>query len=164
MANGKTLSPQEKPVTRPKPNRILQKRGCTIVDIFAYQDAVGSGYVPGKYTYKPDNRIKMLDEVYARYRGFHEGTDKHFWSDLEVWEMDGRQGYGGAYPAAFERVKRQIEIERKYMPVLTAYAWHTYFHDPASLAAKIDPRAVRLFQAYSEWKRQIVRWAVPTRP
>jgi hypothetical protein len=111
-------------------------------------------YVPGKYTYKPENRIAMLDEVYARYRGFHEGTDKHFWSDLEVWEMDGSQGYGGAYPAAFERVKRQIEIERKYMPVLTAYAWHTYFHDPAGRGSKIDPRAVQLFQAYSAWKNQ----------
>jgi hypothetical protein len=133
------------------PKKALQESS---VDIFAYQDAVGSGYVPGKYTYKPDNRIVMLDEVYARYRGFHEGTDKHFWSDLEVWEMDGSQGYGGAYPAAFERVKRQIEIERKYMPVLTAYAWHGYLHDPACRASKIDPRAVQLFQSYSAWKKQ----------
>ena len=46
--------------------------------------------------------------------------------------MDGTQGYSGAYPASFERVRRQIEIEHQYVPVLTAYAWHNYMHDPAA--------------------------------
>lgn len=126
------------------------------VDIFAYQDAVGAGYVPGKYTYQPENRLKMLDEVFSRYRQFHEGTDKHCWADLEIWEMDGSQGYGGAYPASFARVQRQIDVERKHVPVLTAYAWHGYMHDPACRGNKIDPRAVQLFEAYAAWKKTVL--------
>ncbi|MCU0959529.1 MAG: DUF4434 domain-containing protein [Pirellulaceae bacterium] len=124
------------------------------VDIFAYQDAVGAGYVPGQYTYQPENRIATLDEVFARYRNVHEGTEKHLWADLEVWEMDGRTGYANPFPASFDRVKRQIDIERKYAPVLTAYAWHLYFHDPACQGDHIDPRARKLFEAYAAWKSQ----------
>jgi hypothetical protein len=151
-----SLVPEKPVLTGPADVPVMTKKTLqeSSVDIFAYQDSVGAGYVPGKYTYRPDNRIAMLDEVYARYRGFHDGTDKHFWADLEIWEMDGSQGYGGAFPAAFERVKRQIEIERKYTPVLTAYAWHLYLHDPACRGNKIDPRAVQLFQSYSAWKAQ----------
>jgi hypothetical protein len=151
-----SLAPEKPVLAAPADVPVMPKETLkgSSVDIFAYQDSVGAGYVLGKYTYKPENRIAMLNEVYARYRGYHEGTDKHFWSDLEVWEMDGSQGYGGAFPATFDRVKRQIEIERKYTPVLTAYPWHLYLHDPACRGNKIDPRAVQLFQSYSAWKKQ----------
>jgi hypothetical protein len=127
------------------------------VDIFAYQDAVGAGYVPGRYTYDPAQALGRIDAAFTRYRGYHEGTDKHIWADLEVWQMDGKTGYGNAFPAGFDRVRQQIAIERRHVPVLTAYAWHTYLHDPARPGGKVDPRAHALFTAYRDWYAHQVR-------
>jgi hypothetical protein len=121
------------------------------VDIFAYQDAVGAGYVPYEYTYDAAKRIAMLDKIYAQYALWHKETKKRIWSDLEVWEMDGTQGYAGAYPALFERVKKQIEIEAPYVEMLTGYAWHGYFQAPNASAEKPTPKARELFAAYRKY-------------
>jgi hypothetical protein len=59
------------------------------VDIFAYQDAVGAGYRPGVYTYDPETRLAVLEEAFATYRDWHAGSGKHFWADLELWQMQG---------------------------------------------------------------------------
>jgi len=126
------------------------------VDIFCWQDAVGSGYVPFVNTWNPERRIAMLDDCFSRYRGWHEGGRKHCWADLEVWEMDGKNGYRDPYPPAFDRVRRQMEIESQYVPVLTAYAWHGYLH-PATGRGKADPRAVALLRHYQDWRRKGVR-------
>ncbi len=92
--------------------------------------------------------MNMMVLVAAQYNAVF------YYPSPEVWEMDGTRGYSHSFPAAFDRVKRQIEIERKYTPVLTAYPWHNYLHDPASGGNKVDPRAVQLFESYSAWKKQ----------
>lgn len=145
-----SLSPDKPVLVAPAGTPILNRETLmeSKVDIFAYQDAVGSGYVPYKNTFQPDNRIAMLDEIFTKYRSWHTETDKHLWADLEVWEMDGSQGYGGAYPTTFPRVQRQIEIEAKYAAMLTAYAYHGYLHDPNSKVKAKDERAVRLYSDY----------------
>ena len=123
------------------------------VDIICYQDAVGTGYIPYQYTWNPERRIAMLEEIFTRYQSWHEGTDKHIWSDLEVWEMDGKSGYTNPYPPSFARVKRQLEIEAAHVPVLTAYAWHGYLHPPLA-KGKVDLRARTLYQDYETYLRQ----------
>ncbi|MBM3290681.1 MAG: DUF4434 domain-containing protein [Candidatus Hydrogenedentes bacterium] len=128
------------------------------VDIFAYQDAVGAGYVPYEYTYRPEKRIAALDELYKTYSAWHADAGKHVWSDLEVWEMDGNQGYAGAYAAPFARVKQQIEIESRHAEVLTGYAYHGYLQAPGSPAEKPNARAQTLYTGY----RAYVRTAFPT--
>ena len=75
------------------------------VDIFAYQDAVGSGYVPYKNTFDPRRRIEMLDGVYSGYAKAHRESGKHLWSNLEIWQMDGPE-YAASYPPEFKRVQR----------------------------------------------------------
>jgi len=133
------------------PQSLLQSQ----VDIFAYQDAVGAGYVPYRYTYHPENRLAMLDEVYTRYRDWHAPAPKHLWSTLEIWEMDGRQGYGGSYPAAFQRVKRQIEIEAKYVQMLTGYAYFGFLQGPQTRGRSQDGRALRLYQEYADYLKAL---------
>ncbi|MBI2299607.1 MAG: DUF4434 domain-containing protein [Armatimonadetes bacterium] len=123
------------------------------VDIFAYQDAVGAGYVPGKYTYDPERRMAQLDECYRRYRAAHEGTGKHLWADLELWEMDGKSGYANAYPPPFDRVRRQIELECRYVEALTGYDVTGFFEPPGSDNPLVDARARTLFAAYGEYAR-----------
>lgn len=121
-------------------------------DIFCWQDAVGSGYVPFENTWKPERRIAMLEEIFTRYRTWHEGSRKHMWTDLEFWEMDGKSGYANPYPPEFSRVRRQLEIEARFAPVLTAYAWHGYLHPPGA-PGRVDPRARTLFSAYDAYRK-----------
>lgn len=125
------------------------------VDIFAYGDAVGPGYVPGKYTYQPETRLKVLDEIYPQYRGWHEGTGKHIWTDLELWEMDGTKGYTGAYPAAWERVQRQLAAETPQVEFVTAYEFSGFMQDPAAPVKLKDPRAARLYRDYEQYLRTL---------
>ena len=120
------------------------------LDIFCWQDAVGSGYVPYVNTWDPSRRIAMLPEIFERYRSWHANNNKHCWSDLEVWEMDGKSGYSNPYPPTFERVQRQIEIESQWVPVLTAYAWPGYLH-PERAEGQVDPRARALLSRYRRW-------------
>lgn len=161
------LSPDKVVLIAPAGTPIITKQvleRCS-VDIVAYQDAVGSGYVPYVNTWNPENRIRTLDEIYALYASWHEGTDKHFWTDLEIWEMDGKHGYGIGYPAAFSRVRRQIEIEAKYVPVITAYQWLSAVQDPKRKAYVTDERAFKLYEEYkayldqqrTEWKERAAR-------
>jgi len=149
------LSPDRPVMVAPAGTPIItpQSLAKSRVDIFAYQDAVGSGYVPYKNTFNPENRIAMLDEIFAKYRAWHTGSGKHLWADLEIWEMDGRQGYGGSYPPTFRRVKRQIEIEAKYVEMLTGYAWFGFLHPPDSKAPLKDPRARRLYEDYAAYRQ-----------
>jgi hypothetical protein len=126
------------------------------VDIVAYQDAVGSGYIPYVNTFRPEKRIATLETIYKKYTSWHVDIPKHIWSDLEIWEMDGSQGYGGAYPAEFSRVKRQIEIESKHVGLLTGYAYHGYLQSPASAHEQTVKKARTLFKDYSAYLKGVV--------
>ncbi len=151
-----SLSPDKVVLIAPAGTPFVTKealQNCS-VDIVAYQDAVGSGYVPYTNTFNPENRMRMLDEMYARYAAWHEGTDKHCWTDLEIWEMDGTKGYGGSYPPKFDRVRRQLETEVKYVPTITAYQWVGTMEDRKRNSGVKDERAFKLFEDYKAYLKQ----------
>jgi hypothetical protein len=120
------------------------------VDIFAYQDAVGAGALPDRYTYDPEVRIKLLDKMYADYAEAHRKSGKHLWANLEIWQMDGPE-YANAYPARFERVKRQLYIERKHVDVVTAYEVLGYMRETKTDKTSADP-ASDLLKAYRSYQ------------
>jgi hypothetical protein len=93
----------------------------------------------------------MLKDAYRQYAQWHAETGKRIWSDMEIWEMDGTKEYSGAYPASFERVKQQIEIEFPHVEMLTCYAWHGYMQCPESTAETPNPKGRKLFNAYLRW-------------
>jgi len=126
------------------------------VDVFAYQDAVGAGYVPGKYTYDPENRLGMLDAAFGKYSRSHEGTDKHLWADVELWEMAGPR-YEKPYPAAFERLHRQMLSVAPHVALLTGYEVTGFLQPPATPAHLLDPRAADLFSMYAEHAKRFWR-------
>lgn len=134
-------APDGSPITPPEALRHSH------VDIFAYQDAVGPGYVPYEYTYEPERRLAVLEEVYADYQRRHEGTGKHLWTDLEIWEMAGPT-YANAYPPPWSRVARQLAIECQYVEMVTAYEWSGFMQAPDGQRPLLDPRARELFEAY----------------
>jgi hypothetical protein len=118
------------------------------VDIFAYQDAVGSGYVPYENTFDPQRRIKVLEEVYTSYADAHRDSGKHLWANLEIWQMDGPE-YGNSYPPKFERVREQLQIAQRHVDVVTTYQL-IGFMDPPEV--KIGGRrAIDLFEAYRSY-------------
>lgn len=117
-------------------------------DIYAYQDAVGPGYIPGRYTYDPENRIAMLDDVFGQYQQKMASTGKHLWSDFETWQMDG-PNYDNAYPAAWSRVSRQLEILQKYVSIQSMYAYPGYLDSPESTLRHGGDAAVDLYEAYA---------------
>lgn len=120
------------------------------VDVFAYQDAVGSGYVPYENTFDPQRRIKMLKDVYASYADAHRESGKHLWANLEIWQMDGPE-YGKSYPPSFERVQTQLDIEKHHVDVITTYEVLGFMERPDSTVALGGQRAIDLFEAYRSY-------------
>jgi len=126
------------------------------VDIFAYQDAVGSGYIPYENTFDPNQRIDMLDSVYSSYQTAHAGTDKHLWTNLENWQMDGPT-YSNAYAADFSRLSEQLEIEKNYVDNITSYEW-LGFTEPTDTDLFLGGiTAVNLYSDYKDYYEQIAR-------
>lgn len=151
------LSPDKPVLAAPAGTPILTRDTLarSEVDIFAYQDAVGSGYVPYRNTFQPEQRIAMLPEVFRRYRELHAGTDKHLWADLELWEMDGSAGYSKAYPPPFSRVRKQIETEAPLVEMLTGYEIFGFLQVQGEGWRLKDRRATALAQEYRQYLSQL---------
>ncbi len=120
-------------------------------DIIAYQDAVGSGYIPYVNTFEQERRILMLHDIYHRYEKAHIGTNKHIWTDLEIWKMDGPE-YSKAYASSYHQIARQIEIERCYVDSISCYSVPGMF-EPADTRFKYKNAkgAAELFDSYKEY-------------
>jgi hypothetical protein len=122
------------------------------VDILAYQDAVGPGYVPYEYTWNPERRIASLEQVYSDYAKRHEGSRKHLWTDLEIWGMAGPT-YGNPYPAPWSRVARQLATESRHVEMVTAYEVLGFLEAPGSPVKLLDRRAEDLYREYAAYCR-----------
>lgn len=149
------------------------------VDIFAYQDAVGPGYVgpgttcsaephilgitlsltcrPYTYTYKPYNRIGDLDEIFSAYKWWHEGTRKHIWADTEIWQMDGPL-YQNAYAAPCTRLRDQMAAEINHVEQMTGYESFGYLRSPQNTTAMTRKGAAELYDGYHAY----ITGATPT--
>jgi len=132
-------------------------------DIFAYQEAVGTGYVgPGAtclpgcgaaytYTWNPYNRINDLSTIFSQYAGWHSTTNKHIWADTELWQMDG-PSYNNPYTALCQRVRDQIEPERNYTSMLTAYDFFGPMKSPANTNTLIPyTNASQMYSGYKAY-------------
>ncbi|MBN1349237.1 DUF4434 domain-containing protein [candidate division KSB1 bacterium] len=121
------------------------------VDIFAYQDAVGAGFKNYTYTLDPEIRIADLDSVYQRYSAWHKPTDKHIWSDLEIWRANPITGYSPGIPAPFDQVQRQMQIECNYVEMLTGYEFMSQMEFPESTLKLGGDEAIRLYTEYRNY-------------
>lgn len=121
------------------------------VDIFAYQDAVGAGFVPPpeeRYSFLPERRLAEVGAAFGRYSEWHAGSPgKRIWADVELWQMDGPE-YTKAYPAEWARVARQIEAVSPHVSGIIFYEVGGFLEDPANTAELGGPRAVQLFRDY----------------
>ena len=122
-------------------------------DIFAYQDAVGAGFVPPpdeKYSYDPEVRLKGLAQRFQQYATWHaEHPKKQIWATVELWQMDGPE-YTAAYPAAWSRVRRQLDAVRPHVQGIIFYECGGFLESPESDVESGGPAATRLFEALRE--------------
>ena len=167
-----SLAPDKPVMVCPAGNPVLSPEilARSHVDIFAYQDGVGNGYDERtyQYTFDPEFRIADLDEVYGRYRAAHQGSGKHFWTDLEIWrgvvDADGSQK--GFRPAPMEEVQRQIEIEAKYVDMIVAYTF-SCVGGKAALAGYLGPEGeyvTQLREGYREYSGATLETLRKVRP
>lgn len=138
------VAPDGSPLTDPETLRHSH------VDIFCYQDAVGTGYVPGQYTWDPERRMAQLTSVYTDYQHRHQSARKHLWADLELWEMAGPT-YANPYPANWSRVRRQLIAEASLVEMITGYEFLGFMQAPESSLQLKDDRARQLYRAYETW-------------
>ena len=153
-----SLAPEKPVMIAPAGTPIADRSiiAASHVDIFAYQDAVGAGYVPCVYTYDPDRRIAELEDIFSRYRDWHQASGKHLWADVELWEMAGPE-YEKPYAASFERLMRQIRAAAPYVDMLTGYEV-TGFLQPGNTPSRLlDPRSAALFSGYESYCREFWR-------
>jgi len=127
-------------------------------DGLIYQDAVGPGYVPYVYTWNPEKRLEMLDDVCASYRAAHFNTGKHLWANVETWQMDGPQ-YANGYAADFSRVRRQIGIESKSFDMITMYEFLGTMDPPGTRVALGGKKAQRLYTEYKQYYQKQIKAA-----
>jgi len=123
------------------------------VDIFAYQDAVGAGFVPPpneRYSFDPEKRLSTLSRIFSEYARWHaDNPEKQIWATVEIWQMDGPE-YTNAYPADWSRVVRQIDAVRQHVSRIVIYECGGFMESPNSKVELGGPRAVRLFNAYKK--------------
>ena len=123
------------------------------VDIFAYQDAVGAGFVPApneRYSFDPEQRLSTLTEVFEEYADWHaEHPEKQIWANVEIWQMDGPD-YTAAYPADWSRVERQIDAVREHVSQVVVYEFGGFMEHTDSDVQLGGPRAIRLFNDYRQ--------------
>lgn len=131
--------------------------GDSEVDIFSYQDSVGSGYdeTTFTYTYNPEVRLGQMDAMYQKYLTEHRASDehKHFWANIEAWEMEGPE-YTDAYPADMERLQRQIAIVSKYVDSVASYEAGGFLESPASSLKLGGQKAMDLYTGYRRYYDQ----------
>lgn len=118
------------------------------VDIFAYQDAVGAGYKNYEYTGDPEIRIADLDSVFKHYSTLHQNTNKHIWTDLEIWRSNPQTGYTPFIPAPMEQIERQIAIEAKHVDFITGYEFLSMMEPPESTLKLGGDDAIHLYNQY----------------
>jgi hypothetical protein len=123
-------------------------------DIVAYQDAVGSGYMPYVNTWDQEKRIAMLHSCYKRYADAHIGTNKHIWTDLEIWKMDGPT-YANGYASPYHQVARQIEIERIYTDCISCYSFPGMFQDENASFKYLSKGAYELYEDYKAYFEKV---------
>jgi len=133
------------------------------VDIFAPIDCVGPGYKDHKYTLNPEIRIADLPEVYGHFRDVFEGTGKHLWTDLEIWRFNKTED-APTIPAPFDQVKRQIEIESRYVEMLTAYEFFGMMEAPESTLMLGGEEAVHLYKEYENYYKLLISNLKSTKP
>lgn len=137
------------------PASIPQQIRDSAIDIYMYQDSVGSSTAMAQYDYDPLQRIAELPRLYQDIARWHAGTGKHLWVTVEIWRAafdgDQRTSLTGLW---MPEVLPQITSAAKAASVLVLNEGLFYVDNsvPALRLPLIkQPSAASLTQAYRQY-------------
>lgn len=111
-------------------------------DIIAYQDEIGV-------------RKALPEQTPAFYENLRKAHDKAgrsaLWADMEVFEFEGDVYKSALYPAAMERIDRQIKSISPYVDEILIYQYQGMFNKPGTIAFCGHPGSIQLYNDYKAW-------------
>ncbi len=155
---GRKLIPKGKIIIAPYGTRVaipddkyVSQLESMDVDIVAYQDEIGV-------------RKTKLYESEAFFSGLRKAHDKvpqvAMWADVEFFEFEGEVYKSALLPAAFERVKKQMEAVSPYVDNILIYQYQGMMNKPCSSAFAGHPDSVKLYSEYLNWLNENHRHAI----
>ncbi|MBR4950716.1 MAG: DUF4434 domain-containing protein [Clostridia bacterium] len=148
-AFGKAIDPKLKVLIAPYGTNSLKADDKYIAqlesldcDIIAYQDEIGV-------------RKALPEQTPAYYESLRKAHDKAgrsaLWADMEVFEFEGDVYKSALYPAAMERIERQITSISPYVDEILIYQYTGMFNKPGTTAFCGHPGSVQLYNDYKAW-------------
>ncbi|MBR6754300.1 MAG: DUF4434 domain-containing protein [Clostridia bacterium] len=117
----------------------LEKLEC---DIIAYQDEIGVRKALPEQT----------AEYFANLKAAHDKAGRSkLWADMEVFEFEGDVYRSALYPAAMERIDRQIKSISPYVDEILIYQYLGMFNKPGTTAFCGHPGSIQLYNDYKAW-------------
>lgn len=123
----------------------LERLDC---DIIAYQDEIGV-------------RKSKPEDTPAFYEALRKAHDKAgrgaLWADMEVFEFEGDVYKSALYPAAMERIDRQIRSISPYVDEILIYQYLGMFNKPGTTAFCGHPESIKLYNDYAAWLEKNIK-------
>ena len=115
-------------------------------DIIAYQDEIGVRKNVPEGTKAPFEALRMAHDKAGR---------SALWADMEVFEFEGDVYKSALYPAAMERIDRQIKSISPYVDEILIYQYQGMFNKPGTIAFCGHPGSIQLYNDYKAWLENI---------
>jgi hypothetical protein len=114
------------------------------VDIVAYQEEVGVR----------KSKVTETSAFYQALRKAHDRAQKaSIWADVEIFECEGEVYRSALMPAAFDRVRLQLEAVSPWVDQILVYQYLGLMNRPGSIAFAGSPRSSQLYSDYMAWLR-----------
>jgi hypothetical protein len=127
-------------------------------DIVAYQDGAGAGIAPNyagypTTTWNAWNAIYSMPTYFAQRALAHAQTNKHIWSNLELWRMTGVSGYSsnGAYSGTWYEASTQINSAAPYVGQIMVNEGLRYFYPSCQKGLKLPTEPIGQSYAAQAW-------------
>jgi hypothetical protein len=114
------------------------------VDIVAYQDEVGVR----------KSKTTETAAYYERLRKAHDRSQKaRLWADVELFEFEGATYNAALVPAAFSRVRQQLEAVSPYVDKILVYQYLGLMNKPGSKVFAGRADSAQLYSDYQQWRK-----------
>ena len=140
------LTPGAKVLIAPYGTRLLRADDTFVrqldamdVDFVAYQDEIGVR----------KSAVEETPRFYEALRRAHDRAGRAaLWADIEIFEFEGEVYKSALVPAAFERVRRQLEAVSPFVDTILVYQYLGIMNPPGSTAFAGHPGSTRLYEDY----------------
>lgn len=123
-------------------DRFVEQLRRLKVDHFAYRDEVGAR----------KNEPSELAVIFRRLENIHEKADLPLWATIDLYAFEGPTGESAIVPAAFPRVKTQLEAVSPHVRKILCWQFPGLMNPGSSTAFAGHPTSAELHHDYYEWQ------------